>query len=65
MSYWWVAEVTAGHHGRGRLVSGIVLALGAAFCYNLGLAVQKREALTLPKVDGFSWSTIIPIPALG
>lgn len=44
--------------GRGRLVSGILLALGAALFYNLGLAIQKRNAQSLPKVSGFSWATV-------
>jgi drug/metabolite transporter (DMT)-like permease len=45
-------------HARGRVVSGILFALAAAFCYNLGLALQKKHAQDLPKVTGLSWVTV-------
>jgi drug/metabolite transporter (DMT)-like permease len=43
----------------GALFSGVVLALIASLCFNVGLALQKRAALSLPRVRGFSPATAL------
>jgi drug/metabolite transporter (DMT)-like permease len=41
------------------LFGGIALALSASFCFNVGLALQKRAALSLPRVRGWSPATVV------
>jgi len=40
------------------LFAGVVIALIASLCFNVGLALQKRAALSLPRVRGFSLATL-------
>lgn len=39
------------------LLAGVGLALAASACFNIGLALQKRAALQLPRVRGFTPAT--------